>query len=74
MELELWETVQLLGLDVMTAVVLGILVLDAVGRLLLAAARGLLRLGRSRRRPAPAAPFDGWGADDWRAGGSPDGR
>ena len=63
MERSWLETVQLLGLDVMTAVVLAMLLADAAGRLLAGIGRAVLR----RRRPAAEADaHDPWPTQEWR--------
>jgi hypothetical protein len=67
MERSWLETVQLLGLDVMTAVVLAMVLADAVGRLLAGLGRAVL--GRKRRLARAAAGTeaqDPWPPQEWR--------
>jgi hypothetical protein len=67
MERSWLETVQLLGLDVMTAVVLAMVLADSVGRLLAGIGRALLRRRRRSARPAAAADaHDPWPPQEWR--------
>jgi hypothetical protein len=67
MELSWLETVQLLGLDVMTAVVLAMVLADAVGRLLAGLGRAVLRRKRRLARPASdAETHDPWPPQEWR--------
>ena len=67
MELSWLETVQLLGLDVMAAVVLAMVLADAVGRLLAGIGRALLRRRHRSGRPAAEADaHDPWPPQEWR--------
>jgi hypothetical protein len=67
MELSWLETVQLLGLDVMAAVVLAMVLADAVGRLLAGIGRAVLRRQRrSARLASDAEAHDPWPPQEWR--------
>ena len=67
MERSWLDTVQLLGLDVMTAVVLAMVLADAVGRLLAGIGRAVLRRQRrSARLAADAEAHDPWPPQEWR--------
>ena len=67
MERSWLETVQLLGLDVMTAVVLAMLLADAAGRLLAGIGRAAFRRRRPAARPAAEADaHDPWPTQEWR--------
>ena len=67
MERSWLDTVQLLGLDVMTAVVLAMVLADAVGRLLAGIGRALLRRRHPAARPAAEADaHDPWPPQEWR--------
>ena len=67
MELSWLETVQLLGLDVMTAVVLAMVLADAVGRLLAGVGRAIVRRKRRLARlAAETEAQDPWPPQEWR--------
>jgi hypothetical protein len=67
MERSWLETVQLLGLDVMTAVVLAMVLADAVGRLLAGLGRAVLgRRRRSARAATETEAHDPWPPQEWR--------
>ena len=61
------ETVQLLGLDVVSAVVLAMVLADAVGRLMAGLGRAVQgRRRRSARLPAETEAHDPWPPQEWR--------
>ena len=67
MERSWLETVQLLGLDVMTAVVLAMVLADAVGRLLAGVGRAIVRRKRRLARLAAGTEaHDPWPPQEWR--------
>ena len=67
MERSWLETVQLLGLDVMTAVALAMVLADAVGRLLAGFGRAVLgHKRRSARLTAETEAQDPWPPQEWR--------
>jgi hypothetical protein len=65
MERSWLDTVQLLGLDVMAAVILGILVTAAIWQLVIALWNALARMSWRRRRVLPTSPRDAYATQEW---------
>jgi hypothetical protein len=65
MERSWLDTVQLLGLDVMTAVIVLMLVVLAARRLGSTLGHALVRLVRHRRRVLPTSPRDVYTTQEW---------
>jgi hypothetical protein len=65
MERSWLDTVQLLGLDVMVAVILMIVVTAATWQLVVALWGTLARMARRRRRVLPTSPRDAYATQEW---------
>jgi hypothetical protein len=65
MERSWLDTVQLLGLDVMVAVILGVLVTAATWQLVIALWNALARMARHRQRVLPTSPCDAYATQEW---------
>ena len=59
------ETVQMLGLDMMVAVILGVLVTAAIWQLVVALWNALARMARRKRRALPTSPRDAYATQEW---------
>jgi|MudIll2142460700_1097286.scaffolds.fasta_scaffold2951350_1 tetrahydromethanopterin S-methyltransferase subunit E len=59
------ETVQMLGLDMMVAVTLGVLVTAAIWQLVIALWNALARMARRKRRVLPTSPRDAYATQEW---------
>jgi len=59
------ETVQMLGLDMMVAVILGVLVTAAIWQLVIALWNALARMARRNRRVLPTSPRDAYATQEW---------
>jgi hypothetical protein len=65
MERSWLDTVQLLGLDVMVAVILMIVVTAAMWQLGVALWDAVARMARRRRRVLPTSPRDAYATQEW---------
>ena len=59
------ETVQMLGLDMMVTVTLGVLVTAAIWQLVIALWNALARMARRKRRVLPTSPRDAYATQEW---------